>query len=297
MSLPCFVLLKVFRHLPQQLQELEIHVNSDPYQDDHHDHQDDPQYHIHCDADLFKSSGTVFNLRRLILNTNLNCFHHRMLIPLLRQCPDLEELMLPRIKEHIIELTQVLDSHCKRLHTLNQEDYGASLMSAGHIDALLRAFSRGFRQLHLCSHSWDWEYYILETLTTTATVNTIEVLRLSNYQRVESYHILGILRHCPRLRVFQMGVESDHHFGVDFSDLVVSMDEGWKCWDTLEVLTLKVHNKVAIGHLYLKEWKHRTALDARKLRLGLRTLPKLVTLDIRWSVMMYEWEFETVFSP
>ncbi|KAF9947158.1 hypothetical protein BGZ65_009073, partial [Modicella reniformis] len=109
MPLSCFVLIKVLKHLPRQLQELNIHINSDYHQDKHQvNPKDDQQYHMHCDkhADLFQSRGTVFNLRRLILNINLRCFLNRMLIPLLRQCPDLEELMLPDIKEHIIELAQ-----------------------------------------------------------------------------------------------------------------------------------------------------------------------------------------------
>ncbi|KAF9924683.1 hypothetical protein BGZ65_008204, partial [Modicella reniformis] len=44
MSLPCFVLLKVLRQLPRQLQELDIYVNSDLHQDEQ---QDDHQYHMH----------------------------------------------------------------------------------------------------------------------------------------------------------------------------------------------------------------------------------------------------------
>jgi hypothetical protein len=65
----------------------------------------------------------------------------------------------------------------------------------------------------------------MDTLLTTVTVNTIEVLKYKSFNDYEDF--IGILEHCTRLRVFR--VESD--YGVDLCDLLMSMDETWKCWD------------------------------------------------------------------
>jgi hypothetical protein len=185
-------------------------------------------------------------------------------------------------------IVQVLDSSCQRLHTLNLESPPSMLQ----IGVLLKGFSKGFRQLCMSyvvsSHDAEWaNKRLLETLLTTASVNTIEVLKCgSNTGSAEN--VIDILKHCTQLRVFRVGSEE-----VDLSDLLLSMDETWGCWSTLEELKLWIFNKrVALRHSDAEAKRSRTTQDVRDLCLRWRSFPKLKTLDIIWDLMT-GWDQES----
>jgi hypothetical protein len=220
------------------------------------------------------------------------CLSYGAFIHLLRLCPELEELTVPRQPDFLNDMARVveaLDSNCKRLHTLRQRD-GLAIENIG---VLLKGFSKGFRRLYLTTvaarYTEDPEWRnrrFLETLSTTASVNTLEVLEY-RWDDDKGEHFITILKNCPQLRVFR--VVSQRYLEnarVDLSDLVESMDESWKCWNTLEELSLKIVNRRAVLAHHLKKARcRRTAQDARKLYLRLRSFPKLTTLAIEWQLI------------
>ncbi|KAK3824717.1 MAG: hypothetical protein J3Q66DRAFT_384113, partial [Benniella sp.] len=282
LQMTCRTLVNLLNHLPQQLQELDV-ASLLPV-----------RYHSHCDHQIrmFKSCTSALRLRRLIFSHNSSCFAERMFIPLLERCPELEELRLPISdgsyisQETLTGIVEALDSNCKNLQTLNQE----SCQNIGPIGTILKEFSKGFRQLLLnCEQIYGSQGNrgILGTLLTTASVNTLEVLRYSLREDDEE-HIIGILKHCPQLRVFHVDDTRYNNRsieGADLSDLLLSMDQPWKCWDTLEELQLKIVNKKAVqGHARAKPRLRKTAQDTREICLRLRTLPRLTTLAIDWKL-------------
>jgi hypothetical protein len=282
LQMTCCMLGNLLNHLPQQLQELDVASLLSV------------RNHNHCDRQirLFKSCTSALRLRRLIFSHNSPCLAERMFIPLLERCPELEELRLPIsdgpyiTQETLTGIVEALDSNCKNLQTLNQE----SCQKIGPIGTVLKEFSKGFRQLLLsCGQIYGPQDNrgILGTLLTTASVNTLEVLRYSLREDDEE-HIIGILKHCPHLRVFRVDdtrYNNRNIEGADLSDLLLSMDESWKCWDTLEELQLNIVNKKAVqGHSRAKPRLRKTAQDTRELCLRFRTLPRLTTLAIDWKL-------------
>ncbi|KAF9343324.1 hypothetical protein BGX34_006933, partial [Mortierella sp. NVP85] len=242
LQMTCRMFGNLLNHLPQHLQELDV-ASLLPVRN-----------HNHCDHHirLFKSCTSALRLRRLISPHNSLCFVGRMFIPLLERCPELEELRLPISDGPYIALAtltgivEALNSNCKNLRTLNQE----SCQNIGPIGTVLKEFSNGFRQLLLsCEQIYGSQGNrgILGTLLTTASVNTLEVLRYSLREDDEE-HIVRILKHCPQLRVFRVDdtrYNNRNIEGADLSDLLLSIDESWKCWDTLEELQLSIVNKKA----------------------------------------------------
>ncbi|KAF9979717.1 hypothetical protein BGZ65_006110 [Modicella reniformis] len=240
----------------------------------------------------FPSRKTPLGLRRLALNAYLYCFSKRMFIPLLEQCPELEELAFPNMAcssvgqdDYNTKMAQVLSSRCKRLHTLNQDSGGYSI-SSDLMDAVLKEFSRGFRQLRLYNVSWSYSGTpVLNAFVTSATVNTIEVLTYHSEYNQRST-ILAILKQCPRLRECRVNF-GNRELGIEISEFSASMDEGWKCWDTLEVLEMKVYNRWGVlrEKSTAKARRCKTVRDVRDLCLRLRTFPKLTTLNMTWLLM------------
>jgi len=291
LEMTCLVFSEILSHLPPQLRELEIAGSVEH-----------ARHHKRCEDQslLLSSQLTAFRLRRLILCGEMPCFIDRMIVQVLQRCPELEELMLPSFNQSpgdtdITGVAQVLDSSCGRLHKLNQDH--STLGSGIHLNVLLRTFSKGFRRLQLSAFNcfptsslipWDGEHY-LETVLTSVTVDTLEVLRCRGGGE-EGDRIIGIVRHCARLRELRVLNEVTQHNGADLTDLVLSMDEPWKCWSTLEVLELMVDNRKCI-HESLAVFpriirRQKTIQDTRQLCLQLRSLSKLVTLDIHWSLRM-----------
>ncbi|KAF9356257.1 hypothetical protein BGX34_010012 [Mortierella sp. NVP85] len=278
MKLICPVLLKILNHLPQHLQELDIGVKVENY-----------RHHQRCvkRTRLLEFQGTPLGLQRLVLRESMNCFMKRAFLPLLRRCPNLEELTLPCTDEwqDYSGLAQVLDTQCKCLRTLNQEQRRWGSLSSSLVCAILQGFTHGFQQLRLYNVHWRPEDSILEKLLISASVNTIEVLRIcSTYDKSE--HVIGILRQCPCLREFRTHGGNRDFDGTDVSDLVSSMAQPWKCWDTLEILGLEVCNWRAVHEQPSAKARRRKMIqDTRQLCLQLRSLPKLVSLDMRWRLL------------
>ncbi|KAK3824720.1 MAG: hypothetical protein J3Q66DRAFT_325892 [Benniella sp.] len=273
----CRMYSTLLNHLPLQLQELSVSQHSESVRN-----------HRRCNRQsrLFRSRTSILSIHRLSLRVIPECLSIGTLMHLLRRCRELEELELPtwNIQDNIdimTEIVQVLDSNCQRLHTLNQET-PPSMMQIG---VLLKGFSKGFRQLCLyyVSSSYDAEWAnksLLETLLTTATVNTIEVLKCAASIAGSAENTIEILKHCTQLRVIRVVSEE-----VDLSDLLLSMDENWGCWSTLEELELWIVNKrVAMEHTDAEAKRGRTAQDVRELYLRWRSFPKLTTLDIKWNL-------------
>jgi hypothetical protein len=106
------------------------------------------------------------------------------------------------------EVAEVLDSSCERLHTLNH----AYRLDTRQIGVLLKGFSKGFREIHLNEvvdyegEDPEWrDSRFLKALLTTASVNTIEVLKYkSSNDKDEDF--VAILKRCTcmQLRVFRV---------------------------------------------------------------------------------------------
>ncbi|KAF9360794.1 hypothetical protein BGX34_007492 [Mortierella sp. NVP85] len=266
----------LLNHLPQQLQELSVSHPSESVRN-----------HRRCNRQtrLFRSRTSILGIQRLNLRSIPECLSIETLMHLLKRCRELGELELPMwdIQDNtdtMAGIVQVLDSNCQRLHTLNQE----TRLSMLQIGVLLKGFSKGFRQLCMpyvgFSHDAEWaNKSLLETLLTTASVNTIEVLKC-NSNAGSAENTIEILKHCTQLRVFRaLGDE------VDLSDLLLSMDETWGCWSTLEELELWIANeRVAMEQTDAEAKRRRTAQDVRELYLRWRSFPKLTTLDIKWNL-------------
>ncbi|KAF9344438.1 hypothetical protein BGX34_005662 [Mortierella sp. NVP85] len=283
MKMTCLTLTKLINNIPQQLQVLEINASIVPVVN-----------HDMCDVEshLFRAQDSVLNIRCLHFGSGGECFSRRSFIQLLRQCPDLESLQLPLAANDsegqydVKELAQVLDSNCKRLSTMHIHCYCPICDPAMDMSVLLRGFSRGFQTLYLwgvgCLHDVSLSMWpktvILETLITTATVNTIQVLSFSeNFNSTDP--IIGILKHCPRLREFFVFHFSPSYKGVEASDLLLSMETPWKCQDTLEALQLKVHgpgnerSNSGAGDI-----TQDAEQDIEQLHLRLRAFPRLTWL-------------------
>ncbi|KAK3824721.1 MAG: hypothetical protein J3Q66DRAFT_325894 [Benniella sp.] len=279
LDMTCRMFGILLNHLPQQLQELDV-----PFLSQH------VRNHRRCSRQSrqFQFRTSILGIRRLCLQSFPQCLSMRMFMHLLKRSPELEELGLPGshdVQDTTAGIVQILDSNCKRLHTLNQNGLPLNIQQ---FSVLLKGFSKGFRQLCMpyvsSSDSAEWmNRHLLETLMTTVSFNTIEVLKYESSGDKDE-HIIAILKNCPQLRVFR--VERYYReMGVDLSDVLLSMDGSWMCWGTLEELQLKIANKKAVQeHSGTEARRQRTAQDVRELCLRLRSFPKLKTLDIRWRL-------------
>jgi hypothetical protein len=207
---------------------------------------------------------------------------------MLRRCPELEELTFPSgsgVQES--GMTDVLKSHCKRLHTINQEQ--CPIRSSDTICAILQGSSEGIRELRLLGVEWLNGDCILQRIMTTATLNTIEVVRIC--PRINTGDItISVLANCPRLKEFT-SIGEEPNSGVELSDLLSSMFESWRCWPTLEVLSLEVLNLRMLERYSDEDMRRRgTAESLRKLFFCLRAIPKLTTLNLRWTLMANDLE-------
>ncbi|KAG0240274.1 hypothetical protein BGX31_002141 [Mortierella sp. GBA43] len=261
-TLSRFMLASILQMLPKQLQELDMSI--------------DIAMNQTAWSRIEDPIAPVLGLRSLLLNDNMFLKANSVVKNLLMRCPELEEITLPSLPDHFnsAELVCALDSYCPSLRTLNQERGTTCIISSHHMNAILRGFSRGFRYLLLggtdCFSVKD-HHPVLQTLLTTPTAHTIEVLRVGmksqNHQNCRD--AIGILKHCPRLRVFQVAEDSISNFELDISDLVQSTDNPWQCRETLEVLSMRI--------------EHSTAQDVRRLFHWLRPFPRLTKLDLNWS--------------
>jgi len=271
----CLLFARLINHLPQQLQVLDVNAPTFRVA------ANDP---CSVDSRLFKSDDSLLSLRRLNFST-VECFSIQLLTQLLKRCPDLEDLDLPFGSHYsATELEQLLDSDCKRLASLGVYHHCPICHPLDDVRTLLQRFSRGFKELRLrnlfnmdCLHDFIppiWERtVVLETLLATATVNTIEVLSFSE-EFDNDDHIVGILKHCPQLREFRVKNLSGHYEGLKASDLLLSMEEPWRCQETLEVLQLKVRRLRRCSDSDMGEISHD--IDIQQLHLRLDSFPKLV---------------------
>ncbi|KAK3824718.1 MAG: hypothetical protein J3Q66DRAFT_325888 [Benniella sp.] len=283
LNMTCRMLGNLLNRLPRQLQELNVYGDIRPVRN-----------HRLCERQsrLLKYRNPALGLRRLNLKKIPTCFYTRTYIYMLERCPNLEEFTLPageyyNDNQDIATRTlQILESNCKRLHTLTCEFH----MTVKQVAVFLQGFSKGFRQLKLCHLQMDYQdtewqnKRFLEALMTTTSFNTIKVLRFNPCGESQE-HILWVLKHCPQLRVFGMEEGNYGVVNVELSDLLMSMDEPWKCWNKLEELQLNIVNTRSIHeHHFTKTRRHKTAQDIRELCFRLRSFPKLTTLAITWKL-------------
>ena len=285
MNFTCFVLAKILNHLPRQLEELEVR----PYR------VGSCGKHDRCDrqSEIFKAQDRTpgFKIRQLLLGGGMECFMVRMVLTLLERCPDLEILTIPNStngswgNERYLDMApvaQVLDGHCPRLHTLNQE-YHKERLTGKQITDLVQGFSKGFQTLRLARGGGNEHFF--RTLVNSGTVSRIERLTCS-FVSGEGEDVVRILVECPQLRELRLHSTSYnyHGDGADLSDLLSSLEnEGWKCWNTLETLEMALVNKRAVKERKSpKARRRRTAHNTRLLCLRLRTAPKLKSLTLKW---------------
>ncbi|KAF9343734.1 hypothetical protein BGX34_006430, partial [Mortierella sp. NVP85] len=206
----------LLNHLPQQLQELDVSENTKRLRN-----------HRRCNhqSHLFMSRTSVLSIRRLSVKHLPRCLSDGAFLHLLRLCPELEELTVPEQPDFVkgmARMAEALDSNCKRLHTLRQGQF----IGIEQIGVLLKGFSKGFRQLYLDgvggSYTQDPEWKsrrFLETLSTTASINTLEVLTY-RWEDDKGEHFIEVLKNCPQLRVFRVvSRRFNEHARVDLSDL------------------------------------------------------------------------------
>ncbi|KAF9347008.1 hypothetical protein BGX34_003469 [Mortierella sp. NVP85] len=252
-ELTCVAFAKFLRNIPHQLQQLELtsNVKNVSY---HRGHRS-----CNTHSRVMELNPTGLEIRRLVFEGEMPCFVDRTLIPLLRRCPELQELTLPFIYSmdahfDIHELARVLDSNCLALHTLHHgyppnwsRRFDCDPSAVQLMDTLLRGFSRGFRQLSVYNlYCFDedfdslWnDYRVLSTLSTSATFNTLEVLILSPGHG-NSDEMIEILAYCPRLREFRVDRRTGGNNSVVVIDLWESMKTPWRCWETLQILELEI---------------------------------------------------------
>ncbi|KAF9366172.1 hypothetical protein BGX34_005723 [Mortierella sp. NVP85] len=278
LEMTCLLISKLLNHLPPRLEELEVNAVIVPVRN-----------HSQCDieAHLLRSRDAALPLRRLIIRDEM-CTTGLTLIHLLKRCPELEDLHLPfmsrKSKYHygIPDIIQLVNSYCKRLFSLSMFSYCPVCHPSMDTSILLQKFSRGYKQLHFssvdCRHDvapprWP-KTVILEKLLTTPTVNTLEVLEFAaRYDNSE--HIIGILKHCPRMREFLVYHYSPHYRGMDALDLLVSMEEPWKCQNTLEVLHLRIYDPKRERTHPSTGKKSQEEDHIRQLNLRLDSFPRL----------------------
>ncbi|KAK3824716.1 MAG: hypothetical protein J3Q66DRAFT_95455, partial [Benniella sp.] len=281
LNMTCRTLGNLLNRLPRQLQELNVYGDIRPVRN-----------HRLCERQsrLLKYRNPALGLHRLNLKKIPTCFYTRMFVYMLERCPNLEEVTLPAPENYsenqdiASKTLQLLESNCKRLHTLTCE----SNLTVKQVAVLLNGSSKGFRQLKLHHIQMDYQdtewqnKRFLEALMTTTSFNTIEVLRCCPYDESQE-DVLWALKHCPQLRVFSL---IDTRRYIELSDLLMSMDEPWKCWDKLEELQLKIGNMKTIHehHLTKTRQRQKAAHDIRELYFRLRSFPKLTTLAITWKL-------------
>ncbi|KAK3824703.1 MAG: hypothetical protein J3Q66DRAFT_384101 [Benniella sp.] len=291
-ELTCVAFAKFLCNIPQQLQELELASNVK-----------NVSCHESCSTHsrAIELNPTAFGLRRLVFEGEMPCFIDRTLIPLLRCCPELQELTLPFIRRldarhfNIYELAQVLDSNCHALHTLHHgyppnwwKRFKCDPAAVELMNALLTSFSRGFRQLTVYNlYCYGANFVSLldaHQILKSVTFNTLEVLILSpGYGK--SDEVLGILTHCPRLREFRVDRRTGGDNSVSVMDFWQSMrTPSWSCWNTLQVLELEINDHGAglidLFHEGGSGWA--MAQTARTVCSRLTLLPSLKSVCVFW---------------
>ncbi|KAK3824555.1 MAG: hypothetical protein J3Q66DRAFT_395639 [Benniella sp.] len=151
---PSILRATIVYYLPQQLHELEINVGRST----RYPPCCIPQY------DRLMAQTEVLQLRRLFFTGFAECFMVLMFLPLLKRCPDLEELALSPV-----------DSKGSRQDNFNE---WVQVQRNGEIE-------------------------VLKTIVSSVTANTIEVLRVFSWN-YQGDQVIRILRQCPRLREFRV---------------------------------------------------------------------------------------------
>ncbi|KAK3824745.1 MAG: hypothetical protein J3Q66DRAFT_325949 [Benniella sp.] len=276
-NIACSQLAKLINHIPLQLLELDVDVVVESI-----------YRHGFCDTQglLLQSQDPVFRLRRLILSDSMVCFWDRIFIPLLERCPDLEHIQMPFVSFtwDFNGLMRLLGTYFQRLSSLVLIFPCSICWDGKDSSVFLQESSKGFQRLDLsgryCRHDKDspgWhKTAVLETLITSTTASTIEVLIFSAaYDR--SDRIMGILENCPRLREFRVYNSYRRFEGVNASDLLMSMNTPWPCRCTLETLKLKVKGVTSVLD------PSSADQGIKQLFCELRSLPRLVNLDLSYS--------------
>ncbi|KAI1293457.1 hypothetical protein EDD11_008355 [Mortierella claussenii] len=228
MKMDIRAMIAVLTHCPPFLQDLEIRldvcnkaVEQEPGQDQ---------------LEPMQLSGPT-RLRRLILHGALFEFENIILVPLLKQCPDLEILKLPQLEQVAYkDVLQTVVKHCPNLHTFRHKlGYGVGVQS---LLWLFRGLTRGLREVEIdCvgDYRGEWsslglvgermveeeeeeeeEEGALARALLSYSSHTLEVLRLRGQigLSVEGL-VVALMQQCPNLEQLEVSGDS-----FSLSDLV-----------------------------------------------------------------------------
>ncbi|KAF9986199.1 hypothetical protein BGZ65_008518 [Modicella reniformis] len=190
--------MKLLSHLPRSLQELELDIGADiPYSE---------AYATTIPLQLSQPT----NLRRLSFMQSLENYEDLLLIPLLKQSPLLEYLVLPQVLEleFASGIIPALIGHCPNLQSFQHRSGGGDEWFES-VCTLLEAYPNGLRRLAL-NYSW-YPWYpgpssegpnsgaLVRALLKHST-NTIEDLELRGHVDNWGKGIISLLERCPNLR-------------------------------------------------------------------------------------------------
>ncbi|KAF9352596.1 hypothetical protein BGX34_012070 [Mortierella sp. NVP85] len=206
--------MALLTHLPSTLQELELDL--DIYCD-HVLAAQQQQQQITTTTSTTNTMTTTTTLplqlphttrlRRLVYRESLVDYEHIILIPLLKQCPLLEELDFGFVSEGAFsEIVTTLTGYCPRLQSFTHEFRNSDLLRT--VNILLEASLHGLRALHLTS-AW---FYTVDNSSVEAdtgalvkallkySAHTIEVISLSGQMRHWIKGMNAVLEQCPNLK-------------------------------------------------------------------------------------------------
>ncbi|KAK3810096.1 MAG: hypothetical protein J3Q66DRAFT_415289 [Benniella sp.] len=240
----------------------------------------------------------------------------RHLIPLLKQSPWLEEIILDDVLD-IRDVTAAIVECCPRLNLL---DLTIANSDIGYVDTLVRAYPMGLRSLTL-GYLWGSRSgepnagNLIEALSVHSS-NTLEVLKVSHGLHNVVHDITAVLEGFPNLKELEVTCQSsfllddivhqtswsesslwetDPSTGSTESSLILP----WACTQ-LETLTLFIGN-IAWGwcvsperlqETHQEDVKEEEAISvARKIGVlwnTLKSLKSLKTLSLHWSHETYQ---------
>lgn len=186
--------MALLAHLPRTLQDLELDLEM------YYDHGE-----VHTTPPLQLTQPTL--LRRFIHRESLVNYEDIFLIPLLKQCPLLEEVHLGYVTESTFsEIVSALSENCPRLQSFTHEFRNSDLIRT--VNTLLDAYPNGLRSINLTS-AW---YYTVDSSSVESdtgalirallkySANTLEIVSLTGQMRHWIKGINILLEQCPNLK-------------------------------------------------------------------------------------------------
>ncbi|KAF9170569.1 hypothetical protein BGX20_008799 [Mortierella sp. AD010] len=227
-------LISILTNCPPKLKELEIWLNI---------FEDIEKEETDSQMKLPRSTA----LRRLILHDSLCSYEKAVLVPLLKQCPVLEEVKLPQLDQAIYqEVLATMIESCPILHSF--ENTNRPGFDIGRGMQLIQGFS-GLRQVIMnCTGILGGE-----PITPGATIKallassagTLEVLKM--YNRFSRWNpdaannwimgVVAVLEQCPNLKELEIP-----HGCVSLDDLIPKKDWSRPSW--VDISTTKKEKMV-----------------------------------------------------